>query len=75
MMFMELESLLSYFSAEGVWAILNVFLIFYIIKDQNNRDERQSKREENYQKVITDLTTSLKDVAEIKEMLKKHLNK
>lgn len=74
-MFMELESLLSYFSAEGVWAILNVFLIFYIIKDQNNRDERQSKREENYQKVITDLTTSLKDVAEIKEMLKKHLNK
>lgn len=72
---MELESLLSYFSAEGVWAILNVFLIFYIIKDQNNRDERQSKREENYQKVITDLTTSLKDVAEIKEMLKKHLNK
>lgn len=72
---MELESLLSYFSAEGVRAILNVFLIFYIIKDQNNRDERQSKREENYQKVITDLTTSLKDVAEIKEMLKKHLNK
>lgn len=72
---MELESLLSYFSAEGVWAILIVFLIFYIIKDQNNRDERQSKREENYQKVITDLTTSLKDVAEIKEMLKKHLNK
>ena len=74
-MFMELESLLSYFSAEGVWAILSVFLIFYIIKDQNNRDERQSKREEKYQKVITDLTTSLKDVAEIKEMLKKHLNK
>lgn len=72
---MELESLLSYFSAEGVWAILSFFLIFYIIKDQNNRDERQSKREENYQKVITDLTTSLKDVAEIKEMLKKHLNK
>ncbi len=72
---MELESLLSYFSAEGVWVILSVFLIFYIIKDQNNRDERQSKREENYQKVITDLTTSLKDVAEIKEMLKKHLNK
>lgn len=72
---MELESILTYFSAEGVWAILSVFLIFYIIKDQDKRDERQAQREEKYQEVIAGLTTALKDVAEIKEMLKEKFNK
>lgn len=72
---MELDSLLSYFSAEGVWAILSVFLIFYIIKDQEKRDERQSQREEKYQKVIAGLTASLKNVEEIKDMLKEKFNK
>lgn len=72
---MEIDSLLSYFSAEGVWAILSVFLIFYIIKDQEKRDERQSQREEKYQKVIAGLTASLKNVEEIKDMLKEKFNK
>ena len=72
---MELESIFYYFSAEGVWAVLSVFLIFYIIKDQNKRDERQALREEKYQEVISGLTASLKDVAEIKEMLKEKLKK
>ena len=72
---MEIESIFSYFSAEGVWAVLSVFLIFYIIKDQNKRDERQALREEKYQEVISGLTASLKDVAEIKEMLKEKFNK
>lgn len=71
---MELENILSYFSAEGVWAVLSVFLIFYIIKDQDKRDQRQALREDKYQEVIANLTTSLKDVAEIKEMLKEKLH-
>ena len=44
-------------------------------KDQDKRDERQAQREEKYQEVIAGLTTSLKDVAEIKEMLKEKFNK
>ena len=70
---MDFSSILTYFSAEGIWAILSVFLIFYIIKDQDKRDERQDLREEKYQDIIAGLTTSLKDVAEIKDMLKQKL--
>ncbi len=70
---MDFSSILTYFSAEGIWAILSVFLIFYIIKDQDKRDERQDQREEKYQDIIAGLTTSLKDVAEIKDMLKQKL--
>lgn len=70
---MDFSSILTYFSAEGIWAILSVFLIFYIIKDQDKRDERQDQREEKYQDIIAGLTASLKDVAEIKDMLKQKL--
>jgi len=70
---MDFSSILTYFSAEGIWAILSVFLIFYIIKDQDKRDERQDLREEKYQDIIAGLTASLKDVAEIKDMLKQKL--
>ena len=72
---MTLESILNYFNAEGVWAILSVFLIFYILKDQEKRDERQENREEKYQEVITGLTAALQDIGEIKDILKEKLNK
>jgi len=72
---MEIEQVLSYFSAEGVWAVLSAILIFHIANDRRKRDERQALREENYRAVIAELTASLKDVAEIKEMLKEKLDK
>ena len=64
---------LKLFSVDGVWALLSVALIFYILKNQERRDERQDLREQNYQQVILDLTESTKDVLEIKQLLQRHL--
>lgn len=49
-------NILELFEPEGVWAILSVFLIFYIMKGQEKRDERQDVREQNYQKIILELS-------------------
>ena len=65
--------LLKLFSVDGVWALLSAALIFYILKSQEKRDERQDLREQNYQQVILDLTESNKDILEIKQLLQRHL--
>lgn len=65
--------LLKLFSVDGVWALLSAALIFYILKSQEKRDERQDLREQNYQQVILDLTESTKDILEIKQLLQRHL--
>ena len=69
---MDLE-FVKLFTADGVWALLSVFLIFYILKNQEKRDARQDLREQNYQQVILDLTESTKDILEVKQLLQKHL--
>lgn len=69
---MDME-LLKLFSVDGVWALLSAALIFYILKSQEKRDERQDLREQNYQQVILDLTESTKDILEIKQLLQRHL--
>lgn len=63
---MELIKLLA---PEGVWAVLSVALIFYIIKGQEKRDIRQDEREQKYQKIILDLSDALKDLNDIKKLL------
>ncbi len=65
--------LISYFLPDGVWAVLSGILIFYILRNQEKRDIRQDEREQKYQKVIADLTESLKDVHEIRNLLNKKL--
>ena len=65
--------LLKLFSVDGVWALLSAALIFYILKSQEKRDERQDLREQNYHQVILDLTESTKDILEIKQLLQRHL--
>lgn len=47
-----LETALS----QGIWAVLAVALLIYIVKANEKRDLRQEKREENYQKLLSDLT-------------------
>lgn len=69
---MDME-FLKLFSVDGVWALLSVALIFYILKAQEKRDERQEQREQNYQQVILELTESTKDIQEIKLIIQKHL--
>lgn len=47
-----LEAALS----QGIWAVVAVALLIYIVKSNEKRDLRQEKREENYQKLLSDLT-------------------
>lgn len=61
--------ILNLFAPEGVWAVLSVCLIFYIIKGQEKRDERQDERDKNYQKIIIELSDALGDLKEIKTLL------
>lgn len=68
------EKILELASTQGIWAVLTVALIFYILKNQEKRDLRQEEREKKYQEIISNLTDKLnlvedvkKDVEEIKD--------
>ncbi|WP_432662362.1 BhlA/UviB family holin-like peptide [Wukongibacter baidiensis] len=68
------EKILELASTQGIWTMLIVALIFYILKNQEKRDLRQEDREKKYQEIISNLTDKLnlvedvkKDVEEIKE--------
>ena len=70
---MENEILTAALS-QGVWAVLSVFLLFYILKAQDKRDQKQDERETNYQEIISKITDKLslvevvkKDVEDIKQ--------
>lgn len=65
--------------SQGVWAVLSVFLLFYILKAQEKRDEKQDERERNYQDIISQITDKLiiveemkKDVEDIKQYVIKN---
>ncbi|MEG0237319.1 BhlA/UviB family holin-like peptide [Cetobacterium sp.] len=53
------EDLFKIASTQGIWAVLSIFLIIYIIKVQSVREQNQNDREENYRNIIKDLTGKL----------------
>lgn len=63
-------------ASQGIWALLAIVLIFYILKAQEKRDLKQEEREKNYQKIILKLTKEFevighiqKDINEIREYI------
>ncbi len=63
-------------SSQGIWAVLSVLLILYILKAQEKRDLRQEERENKYQEVISNLIEKFnivedvkKDITEIKDFI------
>jgi membrane protein implicated in regulation of membrane protease activity len=64
------NELLKMASSQGIWAVLSVALIFYILRAQEKRDVRQEEREKNYQHIISDLTSEFKVVKDIHENVK-----
>ncbi|KEI74962.1 hypothetical protein N486_03925 [Clostridium botulinum B2 128] len=75
---MENEILKSALS-QGIWTVLSVFLLFYILKAQEKRDQKQDEREKNYQEIISKITDKLaivevvkKDVEDIKQYVIKN---
>lgn len=72
------EQLYELAATQGIWALLSIVLIFYILKVQEKRDKNQYEREINYQLVISNLNEKLNivediknDVSEIKNNIKK----
>lgn len=67
------QELINIVSSQGVWALLSFFLIYYIVKTQEHRDEKQDQREKNYQILIEELTQKFEqlhlDVNQIKNKL------
>ena len=61
------EKIIEIASTQGIWTVLTVGLIFYILKNQEKRDIRQEEREVKYQNIISKLTEKLNLVEEIKE--------
>ena len=42
--------------SQGIWAVVAVFLLIYVVKSNEQRDKKQEERENNYQSVIGKLT-------------------
>lgn len=61
---------------QGIWAVLFVVLLFYILKEQEKRDKKAEEREGKYQDIINKLTDKFsiledvkKDVLEVKNKI------
>ncbi|MCT4606286.1 MAG: BhlA/UviB family holin-like peptide [Marinisporobacter sp.] len=61
------EKIFELASTQGIWAVISVGLIFYILKNQEKRDGRQEDREEKYQEIICNLTDKLNLVEDVKK--------
>lgn len=60
------EKLFDAAATQGIWAVLSISLIFYILKAQEKRDTKQEEREKNYQNIITILSDKLNIIEDIK---------
>ena len=73
-----MEFLVEFINSQVLWSALSIWLIFYILKAQNERDLIQAEREHRYQDIINNLTTALSDISDLKSdisELKKYLLK
>lgn len=64
------NDILKLASTQGLWAVLTVVLIFYIVRTQEKRDLKQEEREKNYQKIIAKLTDKINMIDEVKNDIK-----
>ena len=56
--------------SQGIWAVLAVFLLIYILKSNEQRDTKQEEREKNYQTVIESLTEKFQILNQVQSDLK-----
>lgn len=79
------SSVLDAALSQGIWAVLAVFLLIYIVKSNERFSARQEEREKQYQELLSALTEKFnvlsvieKDIAEVKEYImadEKEINK
>ena len=64
---MHLEQvLIEAATTQGIWVLLFVSLFLYTIKNNEKLVEKQEKREENYQKLLSDMTEKYAVVEDIR---------
>ena len=56
--------------SQGIWAVLAVFLLIYIVKSNEQRDTKQEAREKNYQTVIERLSEKFQILNQVQSDLK-----
>ena len=64
---MHLEQvLIEAATTQGIWVLLLISLFLYTIKNNEKLVEKQDKREENYQKLLSDMTEKYAVVEDIR---------
>ena len=64
---MHLEQvLIEAATTQGIWVLLFVSLFLYTIQNNEKLVEKQDKREENYQKLLSDMTEKYAVVEDIR---------
>lgn len=64
---MHLEQvLIEAATTQGIWVLFFVSLFLYTIKNNEKLVEKQDKREENYQKLLSDMTEKYAVVEDIR---------
>ena len=64
------QKIVSLASEKGLWALLFVMLLFYILNEQKKRDEKAEAREGKYQEIINKLTDKFNLIEAVKEDVK-----
>ena len=60
------QALIEAATTQGIWVLLFVSLFMYTIKNNEKLAEKQDKREENYQKLLFDMTEKYAVVEDIR---------
>ena len=60
------QALIEAATTQGIWVLLFVSLVLYTIKNNEKLVEKQDKREENYQKLLSDMKEKYSVVEDIR---------
>ena len=70
------SSVLDAALSQGIWAVLAVFLLIYIVKSNERFSARQEEREKQYQELLSALTEKFnvlsvieRDITEVKDYI------
>ena len=69
------QALIEAATTQGIWVLLFVSLFMYTIKNNEKLAEKQDKREENYQKLLSDMTEKYAVVEDIRNSVDEIQNK
>ena len=60
--------------SQGIWAVVAVFLLIYVVKSNEQRGKKQEERENNYQSVIEKLTEKYQILYTVRNEMKKRID-